>query len=298
MFAKLTHADVVVTHGPEVAEWSGFFLNLFRVRAPHLAWGFTSTSFDDMPRWRRALTRFNLRGVDRFVTFSHRERRVYAELFDLPVERIEMLPFSIGRPPLEEATPALINGEYIAAMGGEGRDYGTLVEAVRALPDVHLVLIARAANLKGLDIPPNVTVKVDIPYADALNIAAHAKLMVIPLRSHDVAGGHLTLISQFHLGIPSIVTRAEVMQGYVIDEENALTCEVGDAEGMRRQIVRLLNNPDLSRKLVANGLRFARTQCAESSTIEYFRDYLRSKGLLVDTAVSITNGHGTPLVGC
>src|SRR3546814_15688074 len=46
-----------------------------------------------------------------------------------------------------------VSGDYIGAIGGNARDYPTLVAAARQMPEVTFVLVARPENLRNLDLP-------------------------------------------------------------------------------------------------------------------------------------------------
>ncbi len=284
--ARRGQADLLVTHGTLMAAWVGLFKRLLGVRTPHLAWGFTLPHWE---RWgwpRRLVVRLGVRNVDRFVMFSTIETRTYPRLLDLPADRFRMVVWSVDRPPVDEQAPPLVTGRYLAAIGREGRDYATLVEAVRGLPEVRLALVAAPDNLAGIDLPDNVQVFTNIPYDQAMNIAWHSAFMVLPLLSDTIPCGHGSLLSQFLLGKATIVTDSQAMEGYSFPGENVLTYRVGDPASLRERIQRLWNDPELARRLAANALDFARTRCDARYTVDYFHAYLREKGLLRDAGGS------------
>ncbi len=280
--ARRGQADLLVTHGTLMAVWVGLFKRLLGVRTPHLAWGFTLPYWDQHGRLRNQIIRLGVRNVDRFVMFSMIETRNYPRYLDLPPDRFRMVVWSVDRPPVDEQAPPIVPGRYVAAIGREGRDYRTLIDAVRDLPEVKLAVVASPHNLEGIDIPDNVQVFTDIPYGDAMNIAYNSAFMVLPLLSDTIPCGHGSLLSQFLLGKATIVTDSVAMEGYSFPGENVLTYRVRDPQSLREQILTLWHDPALADRLAANALHFAETRCDARYTVDYFHGYLREKGLLTD----------------
>lgn len=274
------HADVVVTHGELLAMWTGLFMRLFGARAKHLAWSFTMPQYESYGRAHRFLLRLGLKHVDRFISFSTIEAKNYPALVGVDVSRFRMVPWSVGAPEVDAEAEPVVKGEYLAAIGGEGRDYATLFAAMKKLPQLKLVVVASPKALAGLAVPDNVAVKSNIPLADAMNIARFASFLVLPLISSTIPCGHGSLISQYYLNRATIVTESQAMEGYVFSEENALTYPVQDVEALAVQIERLATDKALKNRLADAGLAFANRKCSESYTVEYFNEYLYELGLL------------------
>lgn len=274
------NADVIVTHGELLALWTGLFMRLVGAKAKHLAWSFTMPKYEDYGWAHRFLLRVGLKHVDRFISFSAIEAKQYPAYIGLGSERFAMLPWTAGKPDIDPEAVAIIEGDYLAAIGGEGRDYATLFAAMQKHPQHRLVVVASPKALAGLDVPDNVTVMSNIPLADAMNIANFASFLVLPLISATIPCGHGSLVSQFYLNRASIVTASEAMEGYVFPEENALTYPVQDVDALASQIERLSNDEVLRDRLASAGLEFANSKCSEPYTVEYFNEYLYSLGVL------------------
>jgi hypothetical protein len=285
--SKARQVDLIVTHGERMAVWVGLLKRLMRVKTTHLAWAFTTPEMDKLSHFRISLFKAGLHDVDRIIMFSRVEAREYPRLFGHSPELYDMVPWSSERPVFNEAAPRIVEGDYIASMGGEGRDYKTLFDAVRNLSDIKLVVVTPPERVEGLDVPKNVVVYTNIPYEHALNIAFHSQFMVMPLTSSKVAAGHSTLVTQFLLEKASVVTEAEAMEGYCENGVNSLTVPAGNSQALREVILRLREQPALRIQLTKNALTFARTHCSEGFTIQYFHRYLREKGLLSAESDSI-----------
>lgn len=276
--ARRHDAALIVTHEPLVAAAVGALYQSTQLRMPHLALAFT---FSKLPAGaRRTLIKRAIRRVDRFVCFSSIERRRYAEYFDIPIEKISVWRWSVSVPEYDLTRAPIEQGEYLCAIGGEGRDVATLLAAMEQLPSLRLSLVTRPDNLEGLNVPDNVTVRTNIPFEDVWNITHHARLHVLPLVSSDMPCGHGTLIMAMQLGTPSVVTESEAMTDYVEDGKTGVVCRPQDPSALASSITRLWQDEALSAKLVEAGRRFAIEECSEARTVEYFQEYLRGHGLL------------------
>ncbi|MGE3316320.1 MAG: hypothetical protein AB7O26_14485, partial [Planctomycetaceae bacterium] len=158
--------NLLVTHSPLVTCWSELFRSGGRAgkkRVPHLAFSF---NFTELPTGiRHKLMRRAFANVDRFVVFSEFEQTLYSERFGIPLEKIDMIHWGVQAPPDDDRSP-LIPGEYICAVGSQGRDYRLLLNALRLTPEIQLAVVATPENLTGLSIPENVTIHTNIPRED------------------------------------------------------------------------------------------------------------------------------------
>ena len=97
------------------------------------------------------------------------ERDLYSDYLHISKDRIRLRLWSIGVPEVSPDIP-LHAGRYISAIGGNGRDYKTLLEAAHKLPEIPFALVVRPENLSGLQVPANVNVMVNLPFEQAMNI--------------------------------------------------------------------------------------------------------------------------------
>ena len=278
--AKKTPVDLIVSHGTLMAIWVGMIKRLLGVKTRHLAWSFTLPYYNDKNRIRNALMRFGTQDIDRFIMYSVVETRNYPKYLQLPADRFRMIPWSMNEPEVNKTSNPEIKGHYIAAMGREGRDYPTLVQAMTHLPDIKLVIVASPENLMDIDIPENVEVRTNIPYEQAMNIAWHADFMVLPLLSDTIPCGHGSLLAQFLLDKATIVTDSIAMEGYSFPGENVRVYQAQNPDSLTAQIKSLWEHPEQARQLSEKARNFAETRCSEASTIEYFHRYLHENNLL------------------
>lgn len=281
VFKALTGGtDVIVCHGTIAATWLGIFKKIFRFRADILAYAYTLPEWDSFSDSRKNFFRRGAPYIDRFLMFSTLETKRYPELLGVPGDRFDMIHWAMNRPDVDQDSTPLVEGEYISAVGGEGRDYSTLSEAMRSLPDIKLAIVARPENVAGVELPENVELFTNIPYPDAMNILVHSKLTALPLLSSTVPCGHGTLIAGFLLELPTIVTASEAMTDYGEDSVTVLTAKERDPEAMKEAIVSLWNDDELREKLASQGKTFAEQYCGDQTAVRYFRGYLDNKGFL------------------
>jgi glycosyltransferase involved in cell wall biosynthesis len=176
--------------------------------------------------------------------------------------------------------PPLVEGDYISAIGGNARDYATLMSAAEQLPEVPLVVVARPRNLRGLRIPPNVRTFTDIPFPDAMSVLANSRFMVLPLTGTDVRCGHVTLVAAMHFAKPFIITNSTGVADYVDHGETAIACPAFDPKGLCEAIRELWDDPERCLAMGENGKAFAGLNCSESSARRHLASLLASRGLL------------------
>ncbi|MCL8485459.1 MULTISPECIES: glycosyltransferase family 4 protein [Bradyrhizobium] len=277
MKAKRVKADVLVTHGPALAAWCALFAWLLRSRSVILAHSF---NFASVPRGlKRIVFRILLARVDGFVVFSNVEREIYSEAFNIPIERFDFVHWGMATP---ATTPSIIPAEdfgYVAAIGGNARDYKTLVEAATILPDIKFVLVVRPENLDGLKLPGNVFARVDIGFGEAMEILRLARFMVLPLNPGEVPCGHITLVAAMHLGKAIIATSSPGVSDYVQNEENSISVKAGAVDELADAIRRLWGDNASCDRLGERGRLFAAANCTEAGVAKQFRAFLARRGL-------------------
>jgi glycosyltransferase involved in cell wall biosynthesis len=272
--AKRNKAQVIVTHGPGLAAWSGAFARILKTDVKIVGHYF---NFPELPGFgfakRRALA-WMLSRVDRIVVLSAFERDVYSEAFSLPRDRFDVQLWGISPPTVHSPDKALEPGDYVCAIGGQLRDYVTLVEAARQLPHVRFVLVVRPDNVAGLELPTNVTVYLNFPFNKTMNIMKYSRFMVLPLSDAKTACGHVTLVAAMHLGLAFIVTDSAGIRDYVADGSNGVTVPPRSSARLAATVEGLWNDRDLCKSLGENGQRFAQARCSEEQVFLHLRALL------------------------
>ncbi len=141
------------------------------------------------------------------------------------------------------------DGGYVFAGGNSDRDYRTLVEAVRPLGAPTWIATTRPELLSGVSVPAHVRVEGTTPegFRDAM---AAARLVVAPMRAGTLrSGGQQTCLNAMLLGKPTIAVGRRWAADYIEDGVNGLIVDYEDAEGMRKAIRRVWDDPEGARRM-------------------------------------------------
>lgn len=147
---------------------------------------------------------------------------------------------------------------YIFSGGGAGRDFATLIDAVRGL-DVPLRIVTFSPETLGYaqELPENCTVEWRMGPRKFLERLAAAKFVVVPLIRGEHPHGHTTVVQALRLGKPVITTSNASVEDYVRHEREGLLVEPGDVDGYRAAILRLEQDDALWQSCQAHACRRA-----------------------------------------
>jgi glycosyltransferase involved in cell wall biosynthesis len=270
-FAK-KQPSVLVSHGPRPAYYGGRIAQCLHPTLPHLVYSFNFTNLPTGLQQKAMAKAYQQ--VDRFVVYSTLEKKLYAEYFDIASERIDMLHWSVHAPTIPTHEIPIETGDYICALGSQGRDYDTLFAAMRMLKHIKLVIVATAESLAHLSIPDNVKVYTHIPLTQAHNILTHSKFMVLPLRDSQVPCGHVTIVSGMFFKKAMVVTNSEGVHDYIQDHVNGVFFNPKEVKELALAIEQLWEDTSKVNALAEAGYQFAHRNCTEKSVVHYFSEYL------------------------
>lgn len=211
---------VVISHLPYMTAAICLALKLKQEKVKHMAFAF---NFTRLPvGFKKNNLKRVFQDVDRFIVFSEYEKILYSDYFEIDQDRIKPVLWAQPCPPISPEVPPLFEGEYLCSIGGEGRDYNTLIKAAK-INKIPLVVICRPHNLKGIDIPANVKVFCNIPLEKTWGIAKQSRGMILPIESPELCCGQITLVSAHMVGLPVITNNAYALNEYYIDQD--IMCE-------------------------------------------------------------------------
>lgn len=253
-------AKLLITQEPRTTFLCALFSRLLRKEISHYVFSF---NFPELPGgWRRRLMRYAFRQVAQFTVHSTMELHLYSQHFGIPEDRIRLRLWSIGVPAVSPKFPLQL-GQYISSIGGNGRDYRTLVEASRRLPDIPFMLVVRPGSLKGLEVPANVRVIVNAPFEEAMNILRHSAFTVLPLCGSTVPCGHVTLVCAMHLAKAVVATDSVGIYDYLIPGYNGVLFAPHSPERLTEAIAKLWTDPGEVARLANNNHNFGAENCTE-----------------------------------
>jgi glycosyltransferase involved in cell wall biosynthesis len=135
---------------------------------------------------------------------------------------------------------------YVFSGGGAGRDFPTLIEALRDT-DARLEIVTFSPGTLGWSaaLPANCVVRWRMPVPDFLARLAGCAVAAVPLRDPDSDFGQTTVVQALSLGKPVVATRSPSLADYVTDGVEGLLVDAGDVAGWRESVLRLLRDPAL-----------------------------------------------------
>ena len=260
---------ILFSHLPRVAALTNLTRRVMAPSVPQIAFAFNFTTLNN--RLHPRLFAWAFRGITEFVVYSTYERGLYAETFDIALDRIRYLPWTMETPVPGPGNPMAGKGAYVCAIGGEARDYATFAATMRARPDLPAAVVARDYSLSGVDMPPNVSVFTNLDVAKTWALLAGAEAMVLPLRDGKTACGHITLVAAKLLGIPIIATDSVGISDYTGGGRVAALIPPGSAEAIETALDRVLGDSAL-RQEAKDGIARARQEHDPGLWLDYIRE--------------------------
>ena len=183
-----------------------------------------------------ALIRWLLSQADGIVNLSLFQQEYLARTVPALAGRMRVVPLGIDAAFFNPNRP---RKDFLLAIGRDnGRDYKTVIEVARALPNKQFVIVCSKRNLIGVgDIPQNVTVQYDIPPAQARQLLEEAFALLLIIRGDtDKEGadcsGQTVLLEAMASGCPIIATRKAYLMHdeYAVEGKEALFVPVGGVQ--------------------------------------------------------------------
>jgi glycosyltransferase involved in cell wall biosynthesis len=202
----------------------------------------------------------------------------YSRAYRIPREKFQLVPLSFQKGDLCAKTS---DEGYVFAGGAQGRDWRTLFAAVASLPyPVKVYTTDRTLP----PLPANTTAAT-VRRDEYYRRMAAASCVVVPLLGEPLRiTGTTTWTAAMAMGKVVIVTEPDGAPDYMELGVSGFYVNHGDAEGLRRAITMVMENPDL-RKRVGDA---ARERAWREFSPEVFRRRVLSllKGDLISTPAS------------
>jgi glycosyltransferase involved in cell wall biosynthesis len=275
--------DAVVSGSERVASIFALLQAIRRPRpVPHIfiecMWQMPSGRF--ALAMRRAQYRLQMRATSRIVVWSRRQVDMYSRVFRLKREKFVFLPYHTT---FANTTFPPTEGNYIFAGGDTGRDYASLLEAVRDFPRRVIIAALRRDHFQGVKVPDNVEILTARP-EQFMELLAGAWVVVVPLKGGLLhSGGQQTYLNAMALGKPVVVADDCGAEDYITHGQTGMLLKPGDPAGLRSALWTLLDNFELARLMAHEGQRVAE----EHSPERFIRQVLALVDECVETAAHV-----------
>ena len=203
----------------------------------------------------RRLLRASLRSAAAIVCISEAGRTRLIELTGVDPSRVHVAPLGVDARYWQARAPAPHG--YVLTVGRDlARDYATFVRAVAGLSR-RAVLVAKHENLRGVDIPENVDVRLDISPAEVRDLYAGAACVVVPIRAEGHRygtenSGTIALLEAMASARPVIVTERSTLADYVRPGETAITVPAERPNALHDAVARVLDDVDAAARMGAS----------------------------------------------
>ncbi|MEW8034620.1 MAG: glycosyltransferase family 4 protein [Candidatus Thiodiazotropha sp.] len=188
--------------------------------------------------------------VDKIYVSARKEIELYSLRLKQPTSKFEFLPFhtNVVNPAIAET-----EGKYIFSAGRTGRDYKTLIEAVRGEP-CEVVIVSDSSSIAGIEIPENVTVYENIDYSEYRQLLTNAYMVVLPLYEHIYSSGQVVVLESMALGKPVITNKCVGTEDYIVDGETGLLLKERDPTLFKAAINKLFEDIVLRDNIKINAM--------------------------------------------
>lgn len=230
------------------------------------------SAWDRAGTLRRRLQRASLAAASGILTSSDAARDGLLERTGLPERHVRTATLGVDAD-WWQPTSLPPNG-YVLTVGRDlARDYQTFARALEGL-DTRGVVVAKEENLRNVQLPDNVEVRLNIGPNEVRELYAGARCVVVPVRSaSDPRGtensGTVALLEAMACGRPVVVSERPYLRDY-ISPETAVTVAPEHPEAMRSAIEGVLADDTYAESL---GVA-ARASVTASHTTRHFAERL------------------------
>ena len=197
-----------------------------------------------------------LRGVDGVVCLSKKQESFCLEEFPFLAGKVFFVPFGVDASFLRFEREG--RQDFILSVGRDnGRDYKTVIEVAKMMPEEKFEIVASPRNLVGLkDIPPNVIVSLDIDKRDLEEKYRKAKIVLLLTHKDNYkdgadCSGQTVLLEAMASGLPVVASARACLKDYVKDSKDAFLVDFYDADGVVARI-KELQKKEVREKIARN----------------------------------------------
>ncbi len=197
-----------------------------------------------------------LRSADRIVCWAASQPASLTRRFGVRPDRLAYVPFSINlrfwnpNRVMPDLPPPLPPRDVFSAGNDRDRDYRTLLEAFRGLPDEIRVHVAAGALPSDVARPANVVPLGHVGSPDKMRACYHhCAFVVIPTAANEHASGCTVACEAAAFGKAVIACDTGGMEDYVIPGETGLLVPPGDPSALGDAVRHLKSDPALCERL-------------------------------------------------
>jgi len=224
-----------------------FWQKIFRTKTKYvlLNVGFNRTLLVNKDKkFKFKIINWLLGELDWVVCLSNYQKKFFEEFVPSLRGEVSFVPLGVDTSycrPIYEGRKNFI----LSAGRDNGRDYKTVVDVARLMPEEEFHIVASKRNLKGVtDIPGNVKVFFDLSFEKLLVEYEEARILLLITHKDDYSdgspdSGQTVLLDAMASGLPVIASRKEHLKDYVKEDKEFLAVDFYDSLGIKKTIERL-----------------------------------------------------------
>lgn len=271
---NLFRYDVIITGNIKTAQVVAFIRAIFkRNSAKQIILELMLDEPRNTIKWKikRWMQSYLFSRVDLIFVSAKNEIETYAGRFNIPREKFRFLPFHT-----DIVNPEMITTHdgYILSAGKTGRDYQTLIDAVKEI-DVKVVIVSDEYHASGLEIPANVHLLLNIPYNEYIELLRNCWFVVVPLQKVVKSTGQVVILEAMGFGKPVIATETIGTTDYIETGVNGILVPLKDPMALKAAIMNLMTDEHLYSRLAVAGLDAVKERHTFEKYVETILDAAR-----------------------
>ena len=178
-----------------------------------------------------------LKEIDLIVSLSHVQNTALEKTHYISKDKLAFVPLGVDTAFYKPVFTG--RSDFILAAGRDnGRDYKTVIEVARRMPEQEFHLVLSPRNLEGIaDIPENVKIFYDIPKKEMNKKYAEAAVLLLITHQDNFSdgsdcSGQTVLLESFATGIPVIASRKAYITDYARDKQHLLLVDFYDSSAI------------------------------------------------------------------
>ncbi len=198
---------------------------------------------DDLRTADPATRRRIVRRVEHADLITHMSGRETEILVDAGIPGDRLFPVTYGVSDGYYTPDGTVRDIEILAVGQDrGRDYRTLVDAVRGT-ELSLDIVGKPENVAGIDLPPNVRIHPPVSLPAYRQLLRRAQVVAVPTRELAYPSGSSVALEAASTGCAVVATGTRALRDYFVDDLQAVLVPEGDVEGWRTALRALRDDP-------------------------------------------------------
>lgn len=164
---------------------------------------------------------------------------------------------------------------YFFSPGVSARDFGSVIEVARTLPDEPFAIMTKGTISD--ELPANVKLVPWGPYEEYLDILRASRAVIIPMKPGVQASGMRTFHEAWGLGVPVIIGKSEGLDAYLdYPEPIAYTYTPQDVAGLEAAVRAVIADPAEARMVADRAHSAVRALWSSRSYVERLMPHLEA----------------------